>query len=358
MSVYKPVNSTFWYTNFTLGGKRVRVSTGTDDKTLAEQYEARLKVDLWQQQRLGVRPTRSWKEAVVAYSREKSHKRTLDQDLDRLLKLTPFLQDVPLDRMTHPVIDKAIRDYEAGFIAANPCKWKTVKPFTPSTRNRYRSVVQTMLNLAVTHWEWLDRAPKLLMEREEKDEAIWLTPAQAEALISYCDGRRAHWRNPVRLALATGLRKGNVFGLRWDWVDTTRRVAIVPGANYKAKRMHAVPLNDVAMDVLREQQRAHPTHVFARLHINETNFANACDKIGAKGATFHSLRHTWAAWHIMSGTPLYDLMRLGGWTSLDMLQDTYGHLSPGHLAESAGRIIGKHLAIPPPPADNEDTPSD
>lgn len=352
MSVYRPPNSRYWYTNFTLRGRRVRASTGTTDKALAEQYEARLKTQLWEQQRLGVRPARSWKEAVLAFEREKAHKRTLDQDMDRLLKLTPYLQDVPLDQLSHPVVDKAIRDYEASFVATNPCKWKTVRGFTPATRNRYRAVVQTLLNLAVTHWEWLDRAPTLRMERENSDEAIWLTPVQAEALIAYCTGQRAHWRNPVRLALATGLRAGNIFGMHWSWVDLDRRLVVVPRAAYKARRTHAVPLNDYAVEVLREQRGLHATRVFPQGRINEGNFGRACAKIGAPGATFHSLRHTWAAWHIMSGTPLYDLMRLGGWSSLDMLQNTYGHLSADHLAVSAQRIVGRESAIPAlPPAE-------
>lgn len=52
---------------------------------------------------------------------------------------------------------------------------------------------------------------------------------------------------------------------------------------------------------------------------------------------FHDLRHTWASWHVMSGTSLQELMELGGWKSYEMVL-RYAHLAPGHLADAAARI--------------------
>lgn len=51
---------------------------------------------------------------------------------------------------------------------------------------------------------------------------------------------------------------------------------------------------------------------------------------------FHDLRHTWASWQAQSGTPLRDLMDLGGWKSIGIVL-RYAHLSPGHLAQYAER---------------------
>jgi integrase len=44
--------------------------------------------------------------------------------------------------------------------------------------------------------------------------------------------------------------------------------------------------------------------------------------------TWHDLRHTWATWHVMGGTPLEVLQKLGGWKDLRMV------LKYAHLAES------------------------
>src|SRR5665213_2564640 len=52
---------------------------------------------------------------------------------------------------------------------------------------------------------------------------------------------------------------------------------------------------------------------------------------------FHDLRHTWASWHVQSGTSLPELMELGGWKSYEMVL-RYAHLAPEKLSFVAGRI--------------------
>lgn len=352
---------TTYYTNFTFRGKRVRVSTGTDDRTLGEQVEARIKQQLWNEDRLGERPERSWKEAVVEYAEYKRHKRTIGQDITRLAALTPHIT-VPLHKLDNARVNAAIAAYEAGALKANGRRWKTNRTLGPASRNRYRAVVQHLLNLAADDWGWIERAPKLKHEPEHAEEARWLTPNEAAALLAACHGSRAHWHAPVAFALATGLRAGNIFGLQWSWVDLVRRVVIVPRAEAKAGRTIPVPLNDQAIAVLNGEKGKHAVFVFTHrdeplTRIHPARFAACCDKLGLTGATFHSLRHTWAAWHIMAGTPLYDLMVLGGWSSLAMLQKTYGHLSTAHLAESANRLSGPKVVTPAPETDVECAPS-
>ena len=60
-------------------------------------------------------------------------------------------------------------------------------------------------------------------------------------------------------------------------------------------------------------------------------------RVGITDFRFHDLRHTWASWHVMSGTSLQELMELGGWKSYEMVL-RYAHLAPEHLANAAARI--------------------
>jgi integrase len=60
-------------------------------------------------------------------------------------------------------------------------------------------------------------------------------------------------------------------------------------------------------------------------------------RTGIENFRFHDLRHTWASWHVMSGTSLQELMELGGWKSYEMVL-RYAHLAPEHLADVAQRI--------------------
>ena len=51
----------------------------------------------------------------------------------------------------------------------------------------------------------------------------------------------------------------------------------------------------------------------------------------------HDWRHDWAARHVMAGTDLYTLMRLGGWTSMRMVE-RYAAVSADHMRDAARRI--------------------
>jgi hypothetical protein len=53
---------------------------------------------------------------------------------------------------------------------------------------------------------------------------------------------------------------------------------------------------------------------------------------------FHDLRHTWASWHVQSGTPLFVLKELGGRKTLEMVKK-YAHLAPEHLAHHANAVM-------------------
>lgn len=45
-------------------------------------------------------------------------------------------------------------------------------------------------------------------------------------------------------------------------------------------------------------------------------------RAGIEAFRFHDLLHTWASWHVMSGTSLQELMELGGWKSYEMVLGT------------------------------------
>ena len=65
-------------------------------------------------------------------------------------------------------------------------------------------------------------------------------------------------KEAIELAVYTGLRRGNLLGLEWSWIDWTSHVVRVPKT--KSGKPHAVPLNaraDAALKRLLEARRAH-----------------------------------------------------------------------------------------------------
>ncbi len=70
---------------------------------------------------------------------------------------------------------------------------------------------------------------------------------------------------------------------------------------------------------------------------SSTAWGKAKQRAGIEDFRFHDLRHTWASWHVQSGTSLPELMELGGWKSYEMVL-RYAHLAPEKLSFVAGRI--------------------
>ncbi len=72
-----------------------------------------------------------------------------------------------------------------------------------------------------------------------------------------------HLRDMASFTLTIGLRVANVTGLAWEQVDLSRKLAWIHPDQAKARKAIAVPLNDTALQVVREQRGKHPVRVFA-----------------------------------------------------------------------------------------------
>jgi integrase len=93
---------------------------------------------------------------------------------------------------------------------------------------------------------------------------------------------------------------------------------------------------------VRKQLGKHLAHVFSfpgkpSTQVSTKAWYGALERAGISNFRWHDLRHTWASWHVQSGTPLFALQELGGWESAEMVR-RYAHLAPDHSAPFAERL--------------------
>ena len=314
MSLYKRKDSPNWWVKITpRSGPPIQRTTGTTDKVRAQEYHDKLKASLWEQERLGIKPKRSWREAVVRWLEETSHKATHGEDKKKLVWLHPFLGDLSVDEVTMDVIDRL--------------RSAKLKEASKATVNRYLALVRAILIRARDEWEWVDKVPKVRLFKETNSRERSLTVSQAKALLAELP---EHQREVVLFALATGLRQSNVLRLEWGQVNLEQRHAWIHGWQSKNRRPIAVPLNDAALSVLKRQEGKHPTRVFTfrGKPINQANtkaWQAAKKRAGIEDFRWHDLRHTWATWQRQAGTPTHELQQLGGWKTGAMVE-RYAHL--------------------------------
>lgn len=342
MSLFKRSTSPNWYYKIYPpgGGAVLYGSTGTNDKARAKECHDKLKMDMWDQARLGRKPSYTWDDAVVRYVGDRIDLASLDTTKTHLRWLDTHLRGVALSKINRDMIDSIAQKKRM-----EPRVVRTLKGPMPigrnvsgATVNRVIGVMKAVLNSAV-EWEWMERVPRSRRMKVATKRIRWLTPAEATALLAVLP---THLADMAQFSLETGLRRANVTGLEWTQVDLDRRTAWIHADQAKARRPITVPLSGAAVEVLKRQlekkrnpEFSNSVFVYQGRPVRQTSTAawvNALQKAGIADFRWHDLRHTWASWHIQRGTPLQVLKELGGWETMEMVQ-RYAHLSSAHLSQ-------------------------
>lgn len=324
--IYRRGDSRYWWIAATLpNGQRIRQSAGTKDRKEAEALLAKLKVEAFRASRFGIRPQRSWQEAVVRYLSSKAHLRSF-ADVRRICRsLDRYLGQLMLCEIDGDIIWRITQG-------------ELKRGNRPATVNRYLSLVRNLLRTARDEWQWVGSVPKIRLLSGEVERDRWLTREEADRLIAVCP---SHLSAMVRFALATGCRAREITGLEWDRVDLERCTAWLNRTKNGTPR--GVPLNGDAVAVLQAERGKHPVYCFTfrgqpiGWELTNTAWRAAIAKAEITDFRFHDLRHTWASWHRQAGTSCDELKELGGWKSREMV-DRYAKFGTEHLTVAAARI--------------------
>lgn len=174
-----------------------------------------------------------------------------------------------------------------------------------------------------------------------------LTPDQLRSLLkTIAESTDIEAANIMRMALFTGMRRGELFKLKWADVDFDRGFITI--RDPKGGVSQKIPLNDQARDVLKHHPET-ADHVFTRcdgepfkdIH-RRVNAIKEAAGIGADFRALHGLRHAFASMLASSGqVDMYVLQKLLTHKSPIMTQ-RYAHLRDDTLRKAstlAGTII-------------------
>lgn len=324
--VYRRGDSRHWWIGTTLpDGRRIRQSSGTEDFDEARALLAKLTLDAHRAAHFGIKPRRTWQEAIIRYLAVKAALRSY-RDLQRICRnLDPYLGRLSLDQITGDTIWSIVQG-------------ELRRGNKPATVNRHLALVRNLLRTARDEWQWIDHIPKVKLLPGETERDRWLTRDEARRLIDACP---SHLAAVVRFALATGCRASEITGLEWSRVDLVRCTAWLDRTKNGTPR--GVPLNADAVTVLRQEAGKHPKACFTfrgepiEWQLSNSAWVTATRKAGLKDVRFHDLRHTWASWHRQAGTSCDELKELGGWKSRSMV-DRYAKFATDNLTAAAARI--------------------
>lgn len=337
MPIYRKTNRPFWWIDIRLpNGKRIRRSTGTENRRQAQEYHDRIKAELWQQDKMGKEPERTFADAAVRVLQLAEGQKDYATKVLHIQYWRGVFSGRELCSLT---AEEIIDNLPTHQLRREGDKRKPAK-LAPATKNRYLATMSRILSVAEDAG-WILKKPKLEKFKENRVRVRWITRDEAMQLL---DNLGTKWmRDVCAFALATGARMGEILNLEWRDVDLDRGIAWVRADKAKSGRARPLPLNADAKAVLTGRAGTHNHWVFTRdsgVHtsdINRKSFNLAAERAGLKDIHFHDLRHTWASWHVQAGTPLFVLKEMGGWENLEMVKK-YAHLNADHLAVHANVV--------------------
>jgi integrase len=218
--------------------------------------------------------------------------------------------------------------------------WKVgrLKEVAPATVLREVFIIKHVFKLATEQWGWIDYNPikNVSTPRVSNARTRWLSQDEEDTLMRSCPPWLA---NAIGFTVQTGLRMGEVIGLRWSNLHEDYILL----EKTKEKRPRAIPLSPKAKGILDLIPR-NIEYIFSdkqgrRITVNhlEYEFKQATQRANLQ-VRFHDLRHTFASRLVQRGVQLYDVQHLLGHRSPIMTQ-RYAHLSLDHLREVLSQSV-------------------
>lgn len=364
-----------WEVRYSLGtdpatGKRRTVTTRVKGKReVAERELRRLlrTIDTGEH----VDPTRmtlaewlkTWLAAVRSEISPKSHERYSEivQNF-----LSPALGNLPMTKLAPADIQNAYNGWAAGGRRDGKSGG-----LSPRTRRHIHRILRAALSRAVEQ-QVISRNPtdpfRKRLPKIERRELQTLSTEQSVQLLQAIKHTRTYW--PTLIALTTGMRRGEVLGLRWKSVDLdgamvrvvesveetskglrfkapktekTRAITLPAFAIEELRRLKKEQAEDLALLGLRQdgqtlvcgQADGRPLHPRSLTH----EFTRLVRRVaGLPGVRFHDLRHSHATQMLLAGVhPKIAQERLGHSTITTTL-DLYSHVTDTMQSDAAARL--------------------
>jgi integrase len=294
-------------------GKRIRVSTGSSDRKTA----LRILRELEHKIALGTFNLQEYdkKEIQVSdffgeyfrYATSFKKETTLKHDHMVARRFTDFIGS----NRTLRSIDTKLVDQFTAYLA---------EAVNPTTFNIWRRFLHAAFNVALK-WSYVEINPIRQMPKMPVEEVRnYFTIEEIQKLFALIDSDiqnpqkvqfRAFnvvFRRYIEFLLNTGLRRTEATNLKVDNIDFNSKVMYVEKT--KGKKYRAVPLNNRAMELLKEMG----PDLFNKIQPSSFThkFGDVMVRLGMKGFKLHGLRHTFATNLVRAGVDIYAVKELLG----------------------------------------------
>lgn len=325
MGLYK--RKDVWWMSFSIGGKQYQQSAGTDNRQLAEKIHAKIITQVtegkWFEVDQAKRHTfdQMMQKYLDSHSKLNKSKRSYVEDQRYVKIMSLFFSGLTLDKVTPALI--------SAFKFA-----KLEEGKAPQTVVHLMNCLNHAFNLAVREWDWINFNPCIKVKKPVVNNQVlrWLDGDEEARLMVVAKGRLGgQLPEVITIATHTGLRLGELLGLKWGNIDLFRKSISI--MQQKTKVPKTIPLSETAFNLLLNKSKViamsgYVFHTGSGTKISSSNlqrdFWKALDDAKISNFRFHDLRHTFATRLVQSGVDLYSVSKLLGHKDIKTTQ-RYAH---------------------------------
>lgn len=156
----------------------------------------------------------------------------------------------------------------------------------------------------------------LISVGDEKPRERILTREEEERLLAACTGWRAHLRPIIICALDTGMRRGELFKLKWADVDFENKLITIRAFNTKTMRQRQIGMTKrLARELaVLYAKNTNPDALLFGIGSTKGAWNKVRRQAGVMDLRFHDLRHTYATRLVSKHLPLSEVGRVLGHT--------------------------------------------
>lgn len=305
LTIYKRGN--IWHVRGKVAGRRIRESSGTTDRKIAERVAHEIEKGAWERRFDGPGATLTMAQAALAY---------LDADKsDRFLaKVAGHWRDTLVREITPEAIRQSAR--------------KIYPKASGATWNR-QVIVPTaaIINFAAgLGWCQPVKVKRFPVSPKKKTPANreWVAAFAAQAVADDLP----HIAALAWFMFGTAARVGEATSLTWADVDLDKRAALIRmGKPTPWERTAHLPPPVVAAlaNIPSNRQPAELVFDLAGRGSVYKTWANICDRAGIDQLTPHSCRHGFATEMLRRGIDVKTVADAGGWKDAATVLRTYAH---------------------------------
>ena len=216
---------------------------------------------------------------------------------------------------------------------------------TLHTVNHYHALLKAVINWAKKKRMYFGDNPAwgVSMAKVEKVKVRFMNPDEEKRLTPIVAREARLWPYYI-LALHTGMRVGEIVAIRvCDVIRYPEPMIFVPHS--KSRRSRYVPLSGPALEIVANRLLGKVNSESLLLDCVESKtvsewFKNCCEHAQVMDFTFHCLRHTFAAYMLSRGVPIYKVSKIMGHSSVVVTEQHYGHLDKTVLTEEIKHVEG------------------